>query len=178
MPNSDEPLQARISAGQGRSAGVHWVDTFDGIRLAQQRAARDWTQVEFAERLQAARVGETRVAAVEVARQIRTLVVQVSCYESGRTRPRAGTIRLLAEVLGADVLDLLAADTVVTLAVLRARLGLTQQQAAAQLGMSRSLYALLEQGRRPITGDETEALAGVLQVSVARVRAALPDAGG
>src|SRR5690242_3627031 len=99
MPNSDEPPQARISAGQGRSAGVHWVDAFDGIRLAQQRAARDWTQVEFAERLQAARAGETRVAAVEVARQIRTLVVQVSCYESGRTRPRAGTIQLLAEVL-------------------------------------------------------------------------------
>ena len=60
-------------------------------------------------------------------------------YESGRTRPRAGTIRLLAGVLGVDVLDLIAEDTTRTLSVLRARLGLTQQQTAQQLGTSRSL---------------------------------------
>ncbi|MGK5681677.1 helix-turn-helix transcriptional regulator [Actinoplanes sp. URMC 104] len=150
------------------------MDAFAGMRLAQRRSVRGWTQVELAERLQAKRAAGTRMAAVEVARQLRTLVVQISCYESGRTRPRAGTVRLLAEALGVDVLDLLAADAVITLAVLRARLGLTQEQAAQQLGISRSLYALLEQGRRPVSEGETHALARVLQVSVTQVRAALP----
>lgn len=157
--------------------GAHWVDAFDGSRLAERRCALGWTQVELAERVQATRSAETPATAVEVARQIRTLVVQVSCYESGRTRPRAGTIRLLAEVLGVDVLDLLAEDTPFTLAVLRFRLGLTQQQVAQRSGMSRSLYALLEQRRRSATVDETRSLAGVLQVSVARVRRAQQDPG-
>jgi transcriptional regulator with XRE-family HTH domain len=31
-------------------------------------------------------------------------VVQVSCYESGRTRPRAKAVQALAAVLGVDVL--------------------------------------------------------------------------
>jgi transcriptional regulator with XRE-family HTH domain len=176
MPNSDKPSDQRPPAGRSGSAGVHWVDAFDGTRLAQRRTALRWTQVELAERVQAARTGAA-LATVEVARQIRTLVVQISCYESGRTRPRAGTIRLLAETLGVDVLDLLAENTPATLAVLRARLGLTQQQAAQRLGMSRSLYALLEQHRRSATLQETRSLAAVFQVSVARIRQALPDLG-
>jgi len=175
MPNSDDPSGSHAAAGQDRSTGVHWVDAFDGTRLAERRSAQGWTQVELAERVQAARSVGASVAAVEVARQIRTLVVQISCYESGRTRPRAGTIRLLAQVLDVDVLDLLGANTAVTLPVLRARIGLTQQQAAQQLGVSRSLYALLEQGRRPAAEDEMRSLAVVLQVNVARVRRALPD---
>jgi transcriptional regulator with XRE-family HTH domain len=46
------------------------------------------------------------VTVAEAARQIRTLVVQVSCYESGRTRPRARAVQALAAALEVDVLEL------------------------------------------------------------------------
>ncbi len=147
--------------------------SFDGTRLASRRAGRGWSQVELAERVQRARGGA--VTPEQAARQIRTLIVQVSCYESGSTRPRARMVRLLTQVLEADVLDLLAENTVVTLDVLRARLGLTQHQVAVQLGVSRSLYALIEQGRQVPAEAEVAALAAVLQVSADRVRQALPD---
>src|SRR5436190_13895046 len=120
--------------------GRHWVDTFDGARLAARRQALGWSQVRLAEALHELRADAT-VATTDAARRIRTLVVQVSSYESGRTRPRARAVRDLAATLSVDVLNLLATDTPVTLATLRARLGLTQTEVAATLGMSRSLYA-------------------------------------
>ncbi|WP_424534202.1 helix-turn-helix transcriptional regulator [Sphaerisporangium viridialbum] len=90
----------------------------------------------------------------------------MSCYESGRTRPRAK-----AAVLGADVLQLLAPGTPVTLVTLRARLGLTQDDVAAALGISRSLYAAVEQGKRAASVPETAALAAALHPSVDRAAA-------
>ncbi len=155
------------------AGGRHWIDAFDGSRLAACRRARGWSQVKLAERLQQARPGNSRVSVAEAARQIRTLIVQVSCYESGRTRPRTRAVRDLAAVLDVDVLDLLAADTPITLATLRARLGLTQDDVAAQLGISRSLYAAVEQGKRALDDTELTALAEVLHTPAPRLRQAL-----
>lgn len=155
--------------------GRHWIDAFDGSRLAACRRARGWSQVELAERLQQARDG-AEVSVAAAARQIRTLVVQVSCYESGRTRPRARAAQALAAALEVDVLALLAADTPITLATLRARLGLTQHDIAVQLGMSRSLYAAAEQGERAVSEPELVKLAAALRTSTNQVRQALPPA--
>jgi transcriptional regulator with XRE-family HTH domain len=153
--------------------GRHWVDAFDGARLAERRQALGWSQVRLAEamhRLDAAAPAETTAAA----RRLRTLVVQISCYESGRTRPRARAVRDLAAALGVDVLELLAPDAPVTLATLRARLGLTQADVAAAMpGMSRSLYAHVEQGRRGLAAAEERTLARLLAVDATRVRQAL-----
>jgi transcriptional regulator with XRE-family HTH domain len=148
------------------------VDAFDGPRLAACRGSRGWSQVQLAERLQQARGDDVPVA--EAARQIRTLVVQVSCYEAGRTRPRARAVQALAAALEVDVLELLSADAAVTLAALRASHGLTQGAVAAQLGISRSLYAAVEQGRRPVSDAEATKLATVRAVDADRLRRALP----
>lgn len=160
---------------QDNHAGRHWIDAFDGQRLATWRRDRGWSQVRLAEQLQQARAGGA-VAPAEVARQIRTLVVQVSCYESGRTRPRGRAVRDLAAVLDVDVLDLLAEGTPLSLATLRARLGLTQGDVADQLGMSRSLYAAVEQAQRVASDTERAALAAILQVPETRIREALDRA--
>jgi transcriptional regulator with XRE-family HTH domain len=169
-------VTALPSAKQVEPAGRHWVDAFDGDRLAAHRRTLGWSQVRLAERLQQARAGDDTVPAAEVARQIRTLVVQVSCYESGRTRPRGKAIRALAAVLDVDVLDLLTEGSPLTLATLRARLGLTQGDVADQLGMSRTFYAAVEQGRRAASDSEITAVAAVLQVPAGRIRAALAGA--
>jgi hypothetical protein len=66
-----------------------------------------------------------------------------------KDRPCCTSDATLAAALEVDVLDLLAAHTPVTLATLRARLGFTQADVAAELpGMSRSLYAHVEQAPR------------------------------
>jgi transcriptional regulator with XRE-family HTH domain len=80
----------------------------------------------------------------------------------------------LAAALEVDVLELLSADAAVTLAALRARHGLTQGAVAAQLGISRSLYAAVEQGRRPVSDAEATKLATVRAVDADRLRRALP----
>jgi transcriptional regulator with XRE-family HTH domain len=154
-----------MSRSMPPASGRHWLDTFDGTRLAALRRARGWSQVRLAEavtQLQA-HAGDN---ATEIARRIRTLVVQVSCYESGRNRPRARAARDLAKALGVDVRDLLADGGSPTLPRLRARLGLTQADVAAALhGMSRSTYAHIEQGRRRLRVPELAALATILHVA-------------
>jgi transcriptional regulator with XRE-family HTH domain len=169
----DEDAAAPFFRQAADRGGRHWIDAFDGTRLAACRQARDWSQVELAERLVQART-DGPASVLDAARQIRTLVVQVSCYESGRTRPRAKAVQTLAAVLGVDVLQLLAPGTPVTLVTLRARLGLTQDDVAAALGISRSLYAAVEQGKRAASVPETAALAAALHTSVDQVRRALP----
>lgn len=132
-----------------------------------------WSQVRLAEALHERNAGDSAEPA-EAARRIRTLIVQVSTYESGRTRPRARVVRDLAAVLGVDVLDLLAVDAPLTLATLRARLGLTQAEVAASVpGMSRSLYAHVEQGRRPLSPSEATSLGAILRVDPATIGQAL-----
>lgn len=153
--------------------GRHWVDAFDGTRLAARRQALGWSQVRLAEAVHQLHA-DPATPATETARRIRTLVVQLSCYESGRNRPRARAVRDLAAALSVDALELLAEDAPVTLPALRARLGMTQSDVAAVLpGMSRSLYAHVEQGRRPLDAAEEAALAAVLRVDPARIRRAL-----
>jgi transcriptional regulator with XRE-family HTH domain len=161
---------------KGAPVGRHWVDAFDRQRLERLRKGRGLSQGEVAERLyeiEARRKPAEKVDPIAAARRIRTLVVQVSFYESGRHRPRAETLGDLAEALGVDVLDLLEEGTVPTLATLRARLGLTQGQLAEKLGMSRGLWGHVEQGRRDVSTDEVRTLAKILKVSQAKVREAI-----
>lgn len=158
--------------------GRHWVAAFDGARLAARRRALGWSQVRLAEALHELHA-DTTVTAAESARRIRTLIVQVSTYESGRTRPRARAVRDLAAALDVDVIDLLGVDVPLTLAALRARLGLTQAEVAAALpAMSRSLYAHVEQGRRALSPAELAALAAVMRVDEETIGRALASTVG
>lgn len=166
------------STAVGADAGRHWVAAFDGARLAARRQAKGWSQARLAEALHELNAETAPGAAqdaLDVARRLRTIVVQVSTYESGRTRPRAKVVRDLAKVLEVDVLELLAVGAPLTLAALRARVGLAQADVAEALGMSRSLYAHVEQGRRALSHDETAALASVLRVDGATLVRALPQ---
>ena len=110
------------------------------------------------------------------ARRIQTLTVAVANYETGGRRPRGPVLRSLATVLGVDVLDLLTEGAPVTLPVLRARLGLGQDQVAEALGMSRALYGTVEQGRRRLTEDEVAALAQALKAEPERAVLRRPQA--
>ena len=74
--------------------------------LTACRRAHSWNQVQLAEALHRWQT-DNPDDPTETARRIRTLVVQVSCYESNRTRPRARAVRDSAAVLDVDVLDLL-----------------------------------------------------------------------
>jgi transcriptional regulator with XRE-family HTH domain len=66
------------------------------------KSDRSWATVNLDSSIPAA--PEADPDALDVARRIRTLVVPVSAYESGRTRPRAKVVRDLATVLEVDVL--------------------------------------------------------------------------
>ncbi|MFD7291215.1 helix-turn-helix domain-containing protein [Streptomyces sp. NPDC059863] len=55
-----------------------------------------------------------------------------------------------------------------------ARLGLTRDDVAAALGISRNLYAGVEQGKRTASVPETAALAAALHTSADQARRALP----
>jgi transcriptional regulator with XRE-family HTH domain len=169
-------VDARDEPASSDGPGRHWVTAFDGGRLTACRRARAWNQVQLAEALHRRQTDNPDDPA-ETARRIRSLVVQVSCYEANRTRPRARAVRDLATVLGVDVLDLLRVDTPLTLPALRARLGMTQATAATALGMSRSLYAHIEQKRRRLRPDEESVLARVLQVDAATIRRATEPEG-
>jgi transcriptional regulator with XRE-family HTH domain len=100
----DEDAAAPFFRQAADRGGRYWIDAFYGTRLAACRQART----------------DGPASVLDAARQIRTLVVQVSCYESGRTRPRAKAVQALAAVLGVDLLQLLAPGTPVTLVTLRA----------------------------------------------------------
>lgn len=168
----DEDAVAPFFRQAADRGGRHWIDAFDGTRLAACRQARDWSQVEPAERLVQARA-DGPASVLDAARQIRTLVVQVSCYESGRTRPRAKAVQALAAALGVDVLQVLAPGTPVTLVTPRATGADPGRRHCAQR-VSRSLYAAVEQGKRAASVSETAALAAALHTSVDQVRRALP----
>ncbi len=111
------------------------VPDFSAARLREHRIQRGLTQAQLAE-------------AAGVPRQMITRLENASGAGPSRT-----TLTKIAAVLGirpAELLDLTSsgADTPVPgLADLRALAGVTQNQAAQQLGRPRSWYAMLETGR-------------------------------
>ncbi|MEU1813514.1 helix-turn-helix transcriptional regulator [Micromonospora aurantiaca (nom. illeg.)] len=102
----------------------------------------------------------------QATRRLNTLRIQYGSYERGAHQPRGPMLRDLAEILGVDVLDLLDPDAPRDLAVLRARLGMSQDDVAGELGLSRAGYAHIEQGRAALTDDIARRLAAVLKVEV------------
>lgn len=137
--------------------GQHWIPAFDGRRLAMLRRGLGLSQARFAELVNDRRSGA-------VGKPGRVTEAVVASWEAGRTRPRARTLYEVASVLAVDPLELLVPGTPLTLSLLRARLGLTQDAVAAQLGISCSVYKKVEQGRRPLSSAEVAALARVLRV--------------
>lgn len=157
--------------------GRHWIDSFAPQRLKQQRAAQSLTHEDMAHRLyereEARGAGDARsaprseeTALRRATRRLNTLRIQYGSYERGTHQPRGPMLRDLAEILGVDVLDLLDPDAPRDLAVLRARLGLSQDDVAGELGLSRAGYGHIEQGRAALTDDIARRLAAVLQVEV------------
>ncbi|MEU7802572.1 helix-turn-helix domain-containing protein [Micromonospora arborensis] len=153
--------------------GRHWISSFSPERLKQRRAARSLTHEDMARRLYEWEVARTRDGSArpaedstEAARRLNTLRIQYGSYERGAHQPRGPMLRDLAEILGVDVLDLLDPDAPRDLAVLRARLGMSQDDVATLLGLSRAGYAHIEQGRAALNDDIARRLAAVLKVDV------------
>ena len=96
----------------------------------------------------------------------------ISQWERGLHRVDVRSLTAIAAALNVDPLDLLHPETPVTLALLRARAGLSQEQVAKAVGISASSWARIETGRRRIWPDELDAAGRALGVSVARVVAA------
>ena len=168
----------RRNTGKESSVGMHWVDTFDGQRLARLRRDRGLSQQQLAEAVYRVENGDAQPppTTAETVRRVLTVSLAISAYESGSRRPRGAALHHLAAALDVDVLDLLADGVQPSLPLLRARLGLSQGDVAAALGVSRPAYAHVEQGRRSLSDDEVGRLAGALQVDVARLRQAAGQA--
>ena len=96
----------------------------------------------------------------------------ISQWERGQHRVDVSSLTNLAKALKVDPLDLLDPDATVTLALLRARAGLSQAKAAEAVGISRNSWARIEAGTRRIWPDELDAAARALGVNPARVLAA------
>jgi transcriptional regulator with XRE-family HTH domain len=103
------------------------VGNFDGRRLERARALRGMT---------------TR----ELAGEIGVTVTVLGQYEQGERVPERNTLDRLAAALGCAVKDL-CAPARVTLRDLRERVGTTQEEVSTRVGLTRSTYAMLEQGR-------------------------------
>jgi transcriptional regulator with XRE-family HTH domain len=132
--------------------GVTW---FSPSRLLAARRAAGLTQAQLA-RVLGYRHGQGPVGA----------------WERGERRPDAPTLLRIAQALTVTVDDLLEPELEPTLELLRVRAGLTQAQLAARLGVSRSTWAVLEQGGRPLNADEIDEIADVLRCTSAQVRTA------
>lgn len=165
----------RSQARRDTPVGRHWVDAFDRERLIRLRKQAGLSQHQLAEALYLAEAADVdpQPSVGEASRRIQTLAVSMAGYEAGRHSPTGATLFAIATALGADVLDLLVEGTKPTLAMLRARVGLSQGDVGAQLGMSRGWFGHVEQGRRDLTADEITTLAAVLKATPAQVRDAV-----
>jgi transcriptional regulator with XRE-family HTH domain len=172
---SERQMLYRSQARRDTPVGRHWVDAFDRERLIRLRKQAGLSQHQLAEALYLAEVAgqDPQPSLGEASRRIQTKAVSVTTYETGRHSPTGATLFAIATALGADVLDLLVEGTRPTLAMLRARVGLTQGEVGPKLGRSRGWLGHVEQGRRDLTADEITALAAVLQATPAQIRDAV-----
>jgi transcriptional regulator with XRE-family HTH domain len=133
------------------------VSNFDGRRLRRARDRKGLSPRELA-----SRAGVT--------------VTVLGQYERGERSPELGTLERLAGALGCSPQDLrVPART--TLRDLREAAGVSQQAAAAATGLSRSTYAMLEQGRTKfLPAQAASHLAGLFGVASGAVAAAHAEA--
>ena len=141
-----------------------------GRRLQALRKARDWTQVELAQRLQYA-------------------TASIVAVEGGR-KPGSTLVEKVADLFAVDATELHALAGTAPhqpldpttfggfLTQQRARQQLTQQQVASAVGITDSYLSKLEQGTQPLTkGELVQRLALILQCDIDMffVRAGLLD---
>ena len=130
---------------------------FSGSRLAAGRVAAGLTQERLA---QAVHTEQTRV----------------SEWERGVLTPRPELMPKLAAAIGMDALEFLCADPATpSLEDMRLAAGLTMDEVAARLGISRRRYRGVEIGatRRDPAGELVEKLARVFAVPATTVHQAI-----
>jgi transcriptional regulator with XRE-family HTH domain len=89
----------------------------------------------------------------------------ISKYERGRHRPDVATLTRIAAALNVPIRQLLRPDVPHSLRVLRICAGLTQDQVAGQLVMSRAAWSDVERGQRDLADAELGPVAQVLGVA-------------
>ena len=150
------------------------VKGFDPTRLKAARERAGLTQRDLAEKLITATQVEQEDAGPgalsleqlrRLSRKIESARTQINYYEAGKRTPRADMLYRVATALGVDPLDLLDPCTPLTLATLRARRGLLQEDVARQLNCSRAYYARMEWGNAEISITVHQRLAELLAVN-------------
>jgi transcriptional regulator with XRE-family HTH domain len=148
--------------------GTTGVTGFDPARLRTARQQARLSQRSLAERLLLTHPPTTPPTTRQIhqlARGIETLRTQVHYYETGQRVPRPHMLHRLGTALGTDPLVLLDPHTPATLAVLRARYGLRQADVAEHLSCGRAYYARIEAGTAPLTAQNRQRLATLLNIT-------------
>ena len=131
------------------------MPSFDPAALVRLRRARRLTQDALGEL-----TGLSRPALI--------------AYEKGARTPGPQILLRLATALGVDALKLTSATlATASLTDLRARVGLTKTELAAQLGIRRHTYGRVERGERELEPELVGALAEALGVGRRTVTGAL-----
>jgi transcriptional regulator with XRE-family HTH domain len=168
MPRStSQPTSATADRHQG-------VGAFDGAKLAARRKLLGWSQGRLAEEL--AQVQSDKTGGPAAPHRVRTLVVQISLYESGKQKPRPSTVGELARALGLGGDELLSGPRRRELRTLRCALGRSQADIAQCLSVSRGHYAHVEQGRAHLDVGQIAALAACLGTTDAEITRAITRA--
>ncbi|MHD0283764.1 helix-turn-helix domain-containing protein [Rhodococcus pyridinivorans] len=131
-------------------SGIHG---FSGARLRRYRQALDMTMADLAD---AAEVSEATVSA----------------WETGRAAPTPPLLKRVADVLRVTVPDLAPIqESRMTLSDLRALAGLTQAEAARELGISATVLGRIEKGRKEYDKDRAASMTKLYGVKSSVVKA-------
>jgi transcriptional regulator with XRE-family HTH domain len=165
----------RIGDDGSLGVGKSGTGGFDPMRLRAARERARLTQRDLAERLlRATRPEWPGDNITRAAQDLDNVRLQITDYEAGQVTPRAEMAYQLAQALGVDVFDMLDPDTPYTLPILRARLGLTQDDVVTRgLGVGRAYYSRAERGGATFSDDQRIRLAEILQVDLADLAAAI-----
>lgn len=120
-----------------------------------------------------AAMSRKRATSEELADAIGASRQSVAAWRSGRAIPSAGLLRKAAAWLTVSVADLIPIEEDrLRISDLRIRVGLTQRQAAAEVGLSPTSIAEIEKGRRAISDESAAAMAAVYRTDIEAIRAA------
>ena len=114
-----------------------------------------------------------RLSQLELARRCTVSGSRISDWENGLSIPYPGTIRRLAEILECDTSELVIVSPIPSMRELRLQKGLTQDEAAGALGISRSNYTIYELGSQSLPERHYETLATCFNVSLQQLLDAL-----